>query len=251
MLRNCVVAIIFIMVFSACVSTDEPPPASESVATQALVFITPTPTSTFVIPTATPTFTPQANLTAEALTLTPEPLEDQLLRRTSADLIAQFGFPEDSVELLLIESAIWGNIPTCNQREVSSIADGILGHRVWLLVVDAVYEYHTDDTRVILCDTVPALETEPQILMLVDPIAAESVTLAQGRVADELDISTRRVDLIDLELQEWDDSSLGCPVEGQTYTPATTFGYRIELEAGGNTYVFHATFDRVIRCEQD
>lgn len=237
------------MAFSACVGNKETPPTF-NVATQVLAIITPTPTATLVLPTVTPTFTHQPDLTNEALTVTPERIDDQLLRRTSADLVTQFGFVDDSIELLKIDSVIWGDIPTCRQREVSSIAEGVVGHRVWLLVADAVYEYHTDEDTVILCHTVPALETEPEILMLVDPIAEESVFIAQSRIASELDISTRRVNLIDLELQEWIDSSLGCPLEGQVYAPATTFGYRIVLEAGGNIYIFHATFDRVIRCEQ-
>ena len=37
----------------------------------------------------------------------------------------------------------------------------------------------------------------------------------------------------------WNDGSLGCPQPGMMYTMALVPGYRIVLEAGGQTYSYH------------
>ena len=100
--------------------------------------------------------------------------------------------------------------------------------------------------------TVPALaETTPESLIEVDPIAAELVAIAQRVVAQELDLPTRRVRLVEIALYNWTDISLGCPVPGQTYTTIDTRGYRIVVNAGDEEYLFHTDFDRVLPCDPE
>jgi hypothetical protein len=90
-------------------------------------------------------------------------------------------------------------------------------------------------------------EETPQL----DPVAAELVRLAQRRLGEELDLPTRRLRVIEVRPLQWPDSSLGCPLPGQTYTPILIDGYRIVLGAGDNEYIFHSDFDRVIPCDSD
>ena len=52
-------------------------------------------------------------------------------------------------------------------------------------------------------------------LIDVDPIAGELVFIAQGLVADETGLPTRRIRLVSIEPYLWRDSSLGCPIPGQ------------------------------------
>jgi hypothetical protein len=39
----------------------------------------------------------------------------------------------------------------------------------------------------------------------------------------------------------WRDGSLGCPDPGKMYTMALVPGYRVTVEAGGQTFEFHAS----------
>lgn len=84
-----------------------------------------------------------------------------------------------------------------------------------------------------------------------DPVAAELVRLAQRRLGEELDLPTRRLSVIEVRPLQWPDSSLGCPLPGQAYTPVRIDGYRIVLRARDKDYIFHSDFDRVIPCESD
>jgi hypothetical protein len=84
-----------------------------------------------------------------------------------------------------------------------------------------------------------------------DPIASELALIARQQVAEALNISVRRVRVVSAEAQRWADSSLGCPQEDQIYTQIEVDGYRIEVRAGDETYIFHTDFDRVIPCDNE
>lgn len=82
-----------------------------------------------------------------------------------------------------------------------------------------------------------------------DPVAAELVRLAQRRLGDDQDLPTQAMRVVDVMPVRWPDSSLGCPLPGQTYTPVQIDGYRIVLAAGDREYIFHSDFDRVLPCD--
>lgn len=82
-----------------------------------------------------------------------------------------------------------------------------------------------------------------------DPVAAELVALAQRRVAQELNLPTRRVRVIEVKPFVWPDISLGCPEPGETYLAGDIDGYRLVLEVGDVQYIFHTDFDRVVPCD--
>jgi hypothetical protein len=82
-----------------------------------------------------------------------------------------------------------------------------------------------------------------------DPIANDLVGLAQRRVAQDLNLPVRRIQLVEVKAYHWIDSSLGCPLPGQSYTQVLIDGYRIILEAGDKQYIFHTDFDRALPCD--
>ncbi|MBN1313432.1 MAG: hypothetical protein JXB30_18640 [Anaerolineae bacterium] len=95
--------------------------------------------------------------------------------------------------------------------------------------------------------TLPA-EAGTSAAVGVDP--APYVQKATEELAKALNISPSSVKMVGIPLPvQWEDSSLGCPLEGQTYAPVVTPGYLIILEAGGNTYKIHTDLgDVVIIC---
>ncbi len=90
----------------------------------------------------------------------------------------------------------------------------------------------------------------PGNLIDADPVAAELVTLAQRRLAEDLGLPQRRIELVEVEALRWSDTSLGCPQPDQTYSEIEIPGYRIILQAGDNNYAFHTDFDRVLACPE-
>jgi hypothetical protein len=65
-----------------------------------------------------------------------------------------------------------------------------------------------------------------------------------------LGIKAEDITLVGAEAVEWSDSSLGCPRPGMNYLQVITPGYRILLEAQGNSYEYHSDqSSRVVRCD--
>ncbi len=116
----------------------------------------------------------------------------------------------------------------------------------------ATLEPRTQPQDLFTTPTAPALpESTSESWIDVDPIAAELVGIAQRVVAQDLDLSTRRVRLVEIAPYVWTDSSLGCPAPGQSYTPIESRGYRILVSAGEEDYLFHTDFDRLLPCDPD
>ena len=82
-----------------------------------------------------------------------------------------------------------------------------------------------------------------------DLVAAELVGLAQRRVAETLNIPVRRVEVVEVQLYTWLETSLGCPLPDTTYPAQEVDGYRIVLSANDEQYIFHTDFDRVVACD--
>lgn len=84
-----------------------------------------------------------------------------------------------------------------------------------------------------------------------DQVAIELAALAQRRIAREQGIAVTQVEVVEARAYAWQDTSLGCPVPGQTYTPLTVDGYRIVLQVGDEQFIFHTDFDRAIPCDPE
>jgi hypothetical protein len=85
-------------------------------------------------------------------------------------------------------------------------------------------------------------------LIDVDPIASQLTFIARRLVADQTSLPTRRIRVVTVSAVTWTDSSLGCPLPDEVYLPIEIDGYRIVLEAGETTYIFHTDIDRVVPC---
>ena len=83
------------------------------------------------------------------------------------------------------------------------------------------------------------------------PPGAEGVVrLALEDLARRLDVSLEEILVISVEAVEWSDTSLGCPQPGMMYAQVITPGFRVVLEAEGETYDYHADrADRVVLCQ--
>jgi hypothetical protein len=62
---------------------------------------------------------------------------------------------------------------------------------------------------------------------------------ARADLAGKLHISESQISVRKIEAVDWRDSSLGCPKSGQGYLQVITPGFRIFLEAQGQTYEYH------------
>jgi len=84
------------------------------------------------------------------------------------------------------------------------------------------------------------------------PEAKQVVRLAVEDLAKRLELSPEQIRLVSVEAMDWPDTSLGCPEPGMMYAQVITPGYRIALEAEGETYEYHTdTRDQIVLCQPE
>ena len=73
--------------------------------------------------------------------------------------------------------------------------------------------------------------------------AIENQTISKARrdLAERLDVSQSSISTMGVEQDDFPDASLGAPVEDEMSAQVITPGWRIHLQAGGETYEYRAT----------
>ncbi len=241
---------VWAMVLSSVTACAPSLPNLSAAPTQPLIpaapTLTPTPTPP---PTATRTLLPAAGDLALTVTAPPQTAITALLDAARRDLAARQGVPLDRIDALAQESVQWRDETLDCGNATPRTPRRIAGYRLALLLDETVYMYHTDMGQTVrLCAQGNLYDDYPQYFLARDLIAAEMAELAQARLGRELDLSSRLVTLVSARPMIWTDSSLGCPVDGQTYSPAETRGYRLEFEVSGQRYVFHTDFESILLC---
>jgi len=85
---------------------------------------------------------------------------------------------------------------------------------------------------IVLASSAVTAQTSEVPAALLDKIRAE--------LAGERGVSAADVKVVSAQAVNWPNGALGCPKPGRMYTQAIVPGYRIELEAGGKRFTYHA-----------
>lgn len=240
------------MAVSACASNTATPTPDP---TQSLIVFTPEPSAVPVTPTATAVPPPSAGelLQTPRTNDTSTEIQREMISATETDLANYLALEDFSeIQIVLYEVVHWqGEALECESAPLRLTTQGLEGLRIVYLYDETIYTYRTGEAEFMRCEEVSALQAPPDVIVLIDPVAADQVSLAKRRIAQDLDISSRLINVDSVEVRVWEDTSLGCPAAGQNYEPIQTNGYRIVLTAGENSYIFHASFDRLVLCQDE
>lgn len=253
MLMRMIVLVMGSWFLAACVPVVTPVPVPTAYLTPATAThtpppLTPSPTAP-TLPLAPQDIQPTLD-TAAALTplQTTSVMPDAaLIRRIMGDLAATLQIETTLIQLVRVESIVWlPSVPGCALASPLRDTDSRSGYQVILLAGTQVYQYFTVGTDFRRCPMVDVLRDD--LLLLVDPVAQDMLALAQRRLAQELDLPQRRIQLMAMQPYVWSDTSLGCPAPDQTYTARPIDGYRIVVSVGETPYAFHTDSERIIPC---
>ena len=121
------------------------------------------------------------------------------------------------------------------------------------------YEVHTASTpaQLVLCQNGQPIDlsasnaagAQPGATEPAGDAAQQMMDLARAALAQELNVKPEDITVASVAQQDWSDSSLGCPKEGEAYLQVITPGYLVTLEAQGQRYEYHTdSTQRVVRC---
>lgn len=243
------------LLLAACApeATAVPPP------TQTLIPSTATPVPTLRTPTHTPTPLPApADILPTATPRIWQPLvpaetrlDTDLTQRIVSDLATMLALDEEAVQVGQVETWYSANFDirlggACGSPPLR-LVQAIPGFRYTLLVGRNTHTYVTRGAAQFLrCPQIAVLQGD--LLLQADPVAAEMAALAQRQVAQQVDLSTRRITLQEIHPYTWPDTSLGCPLPDVAYDQAAIDGYRLVLAAAGERFIFHTDAVTLYPC---
>jgi hypothetical protein len=250
-----------LLLFSACA----PEPTLMVLPTSTLIPVTATSTLTAVpvVPTNTPLPQP-ADINASIASATPDfvltPVAEDidalssLIQQARDDLALTFNIdpirirPARLQRQTLFPASFACAPPTLQESWKAYQQYGMLSrYRLAMLVGSVVYTYDIAGEDLLpLCEAPQSAVDD--ILVRVDPVAAEMVLLAQQRLSTTLDLPQRRIQRVSVQAFTWQDTSLGCPLPDQTYEPATIDGYRIVMRVGERDYLYHTDSASLFAC---
>ncbi len=178
-------------------------------------------------------------------------LED-LIIRTSADLIEHHDANPADIRLLSAEAFVWEDAAWgCSTRDAADTAAMTPGYRLVFSADSRAYVYHTDRHETFfVCDDPLwlALQGKP---VPVEPIAESMVELSKRDAARRLDVPEDTITLVNLLTLTWPDSSVGCPKPGIDYRDEVMPGYRVVLGIEDETVIYHTSIRHVVFCTPD
>lgn len=163
-------------------------------------------------------------------------------------VLDDLNIPLDEFAIMHLQPVRW-NHDTLDCTETIRSTGGTPGYQVYVSTDETIYVYHTNlQGGVQACGETDRYELAQDVLLKLDPVAAEMVAVAQSRIAEQYIVSTTDVVLADVTPIIWEDGSLGCPERGVTYPTADVEGYRIVVELDNRAFIFHADDRTLIPC---
>ena len=169
-----------------------------------------------------------------------------LERLAVATLAADLGVPEERISVDSVRAVEWSDSSLgCPQPGQAYLQVITPGHRVTLRVDGASHFVHEARGRAFVCrqrKAVAGLTPELELEW------GEQALAARRDLAGRLAVPEEAIRLVAARASRWDDSSLGCPVEGEVYRAGPIEGYVLTLEHAGRRYTYHTDLARTIPC---
>lgn len=167
------------------------------------------------------------------------------------DLAQRLKIAEDQIEIVSVQKMEMpiGSLG-CGETEGRQNQGLIVGEEIVLQAQGQEYTYHFDGSRLVPCSPAafPGGARPLYVTGGESPRGPAPQALAIADLAQRLGLPESAITVRTVESVEWPDASLGCPRPGMMYAQVITPGYRIVLEAAGQTYEYHTSQSHVVLC---
>jgi hypothetical protein len=122
----------------------------------------------------------------------------------------------------------------------------VMGHEVTLAAAGQEYVYHVYARQVVLCSGMGGVTMSP---INRPGNSDQAITSAIADLAGRLNASSSDIQVVSAESRDWPDAGLGCPEPGKMYAQVITRGFRIVLQANGQTFEYHSSLSEARLCQ--
>lgn len=171
---------------------------------------------------------------------------EELIQAARSAVAERLEQVDNTIDIIGIEPAEWPTAamgcPGPDQMYAEVVTPGYV---IRLRTGSGVYEVHVSRTgQVVICDA-----GEEAGAMNVPADAELAVLAARRDLASRTGVSVDDVRIMEFQAVDWRDSSLGCPEPGRMYLQVITPGYRVVLQAAGQSYEYHTNRgNRAVLC---
>jgi hypothetical protein len=177
------------------------------------------------------------------------------------DLAQRLSLAPDDIQLVSVEAVAWADTSLgCPQPGMMYAQVITPGFRVVLEAKGERYQYHADQDRgIVLCadeghltsaspsptgtaiqaPSMPRIIREETVTTPLSSALERLIDIAKQDLARRLEITSDEIEVVQIEVAEWPDTSLGCGKPGLARLPVAIPGYRIILSARGREHVYH------------
>lgn len=196
-------------------------------------------TACATLPAASPTEAPPPTAVPTQPVVEPTPTEipaasNSVEELARAALATQLGISVNGITVQSLEAVDWRN--GCLEIEYKDIActDAIVpGFRITLEANGQSYEYRSNLDGSLMLAAMPIMPTSNPALE----------NIARTTLAKQLGIAEETISVVSVEAVDWPDGCLGINLTDTMCTAVITPGYRIVLQANGQTYEYHTNKD--------
>jgi hypothetical protein len=91
----------------------------------------------------------------------------------------------------------------------------------------------------VACTTNTSPTSTSPTSVTIPPEASTAIDAALSDAASHLAIARDQLAIVQIQAQQWPDSSLGCPQPGQLYSQIVTPGYLVVISGSGKELEYH------------
>jgi hypothetical protein len=176
-----------------------------------------------------------------------EPEQRDLARLAVATLASDLGVPEERVLVDTVRAVDWPDSSLgCPQPGQAYLQVLTPGHKITLRVDGQFHFVHEARGKAFVCRRAKA--AVGGVTPKLELGWGEQAIWARQDLARRLGVPVEDIRLVSAESRSWEDSSLGCPVEGEESVAGRVKGYVLTLSHRGKSFTYHTDLSRTIPC---
>lgn len=173
--------------------------------------------------------------------------EADAITRAKALLATRLSIGIDEIELLSIEAKTWNDSSLgCGKPGTMALQVLTPGHAVRLSAQGKEHHVHVAHNQAIVCER-PVLSRKPGAVSRARGVD-QMIQLAREDLAQQLGIDQALIRVTGMKPQQWSDSTMECPVAGETIRPGPLRGYKLSLRYQQRVFTYHTEMTHVRAC---
>jgi len=173
--------------------------------------------------------------------------KEQAEQSARKELARQLKIASDQITVMSTQPQTWKDSSMgCGKPGTVALTVITEGYAVVLSAQEREHTVHVSGSNAVICDKGAILHRDGSATNArgLDQVMER----ARQDLAQRLGVDPAQIRLVGMRPQQWDDSALGCPQEGEAIQAGPVNGFRLALRYSGRLYTYHTDRQDVRPC---